>query len=125
MKAISSVPVIHVSNLKSAITYYQQILGFKPDFIFDDGVFLHLEEICIHLSRPEDPGIKKTPGQAHLCIDLEEVDAYYQNVMSKGAIIQLPLAERSYGMRDFALGDPDGNTLVFGSAMPPQIQLTP
>lgn len=37
--------------------------------------------------------------------------------MKKGAAITVPLDKRPYGMRDFAVDDLDGNTLVFGKAI--------
>lgn len=61
--------------------------------------------------------MKKAPGNAHFCIDCDEVDEYYNLISEKDALISVPIADRQYGVRDFAVNDPDGNTLVFGKAI--------
>ena len=119
MKALSSTVVIHVSDLSRAGKYYTDILGFKPDFEFGDYWGLTYDNICIHLSGPKTPGVKKAPGSAHVCIDCDEVDAYYDDIVKKGARIDVSIADRVYGVRDFSVNDEDGNTLVFGMAINP------
>jgi uncharacterized glyoxalase superfamily protein PhnB len=116
MKPLSTTVVIHVSDLSRATVYYTDVLGFKPDFKFGDYAGLFYDSISIHLSGPTSEGVKKTPGSAHFSIDCDEVDAYYDTIVKKGAFITVPIANRVYGVRDFALNDHDGNTLVFGSA---------
>lgn len=117
MKALHSTTVIHVSNLKASIDYYTNVFCFDVDFIFGDYVGLYINQVSIHLSGPNNPGRKKAPGEAHLCIDCDEVEEYYEHISANGAIIDVPLDDREYGMRDFAANDPDGNTLVFGKAI--------
>ncbi|MES2275141.1 MAG: VOC family protein [Bacteroidota bacterium] len=117
MKALSSTTVIHVTDLDSALKYYTDILGFTIDFIFGDYAGLIHGEVAIHLNGPTNTSMKKLPGNAHLCIDCDEVDDYYNRISKNGAIISAPIADRVYGVRDFAVDDPDGNTLVFGRAI--------
>jgi uncharacterized glyoxalase superfamily protein PhnB len=117
MKTLSTTAVMHVSDLKSAVTYYTGILDFKLDFEFGEYIGLIYDDTCIHLSAPNHPGIKKTPGNALFCIDCDEVNTYYDLISKKGAQIITPLADRAYGVRDFAVNDQDGNTLVFGMAI--------
>ena len=117
MKTISITAVIHVSDLQSAAAYYTDILGFKIDFRFGDYLGLTYGNVSIHLNGPKNQGTKKAPGGAHFCIDCDEVDSYYTSISGKGALISVPLADREYGVRDFAVNDKDGNTLVFGTAI--------
>ena len=118
MKTLSLTAVIHVTDLQSAATYYTDILGFKVDFKFGDYMGLtYGDDVCIHLNGPTNQGTRKAPGGAHFCIDCDEVDAYYNLISEKGALIIVPMADREYGMRDFAVNDKDGNTLVFGKAI--------
>lgn len=121
MKAFSSATVIHVSDFKSSLDYYTKILGFTFDFEFGEYAGLFINEVFIHISGSENPGRKKPAGSAHLCIDIDNVDDYYQRLSENGAIISVTLEDRVYGMRDFAVDDPDGNTLVFGQAIAPAI----
>lgn len=117
MKALSSTVVVHVSDLDRAINYYTTILGFTEDFKLADYAGLILDNIAIQLCGPGNQGMKKAIGSAHFCVDCDEVDAYYNTILEKGALIIAPLEDRFYGVRDFAVNDYDGNTLVFGSAI--------
>ncbi|HTE28892.1 MAG TPA: VOC family protein [Chryseolinea sp.] len=114
MKALSTTVVIHVSDLSRALDYYTTILGFKEDFKLADYAGLFLDNVAIHLSGAANPGMQKEPGSAHFCIDCDEVNTYYESILKKGALIIAPLEDRFYGVRDFAVNDHDGNTLVFG-----------
>ena len=117
MKALSITIIIHVSDLERAILYYTDILGFIFDFKFGDYAGLFNGEATIHLCGPNNQGEKKPIGSAHCCIDCDDVNAYHNEISSKGAIISFPIGDRVYGMRDFAVNDHDGNTLVFGKAL--------
>ncbi|MRG48639.1 VOC family protein [Chitinophaga sp. SYP-B3965] len=117
MKALSTSVVIHVSDLDRALNYYKDTLGFREDFKLEAYAGLELDNVFIHLSGPANPGRKKTPGSAHFCIECDEVDDYFDTISKKGAFIDVPLEDRFYGMRDFAVNDHDGNTLVFGKAL--------
>jgi len=117
MKALSTTVVIHVSDLNRALNYYTAILGFTEDFKLADYAGLFLDNVSIHLSGPANPGMKKPLGTAHFCIDCDEVNTYFDAISKKGAFIAVPLEDRYYGVRDFAVNDHDGNTLVFGSAI--------
>lgn len=114
MQALNLTAVVHVSDLNKALDYYKDVLGFKIDFEFGEYVGLNYDNVALHLNGPSNIGTKKTPGSAHFVIDCSEVDAYYELISKQGAIITVPIDDRAYGVRDFAVEDPDGNTLVFG-----------
>ena len=42
------------------------------------------------------------------------MDAFYAELLAKGASAQAAPKDYDYGMRDFAIEDPDGNLLGFG-----------
>ena len=117
MKALNTAVVIHVSDFDRSLNYYTNILGFTEDFKLADYAGLFMDNVSIHLSGPANPGMKKISGNAHFCIDCDEVNTYFDEITKKGALIAIPLADRFYGMRDFAVNDHDGNTLVFGSVI--------
>ena len=54
-------------------------------------------------------------GQGAIYIFCDEVDQYFQEVSEKGAIIEVTIDNRDYGMRDFGVKDLDGNALSFGT----------
>jgi uncharacterized glyoxalase superfamily protein PhnB len=117
MKALSSTVVIHVSDFDRALNYYTTVLGFTEDFKITDYAGLILDNVLIHLNGPSSGGMKKAPGTAHFCIDCDEVDTYFDAISKKGALVVVPPEDRFYGVRDFAVNDHDGNTLVFGCAI--------
>jgi predicted enzyme related to lactoylglutathione lyase len=117
MKILGTTVVVHVSDLERAMQYYTNVLGFTFDFKFGDYAGLFNGQASIHLCGPTNRGIKKQPGSANWCMDCDEVDDYYMLISSKGALITVPIANREYGVRDFAVNDHDGNTLVFGKAI--------
>jgi catechol 2,3-dioxygenase-like lactoylglutathione lyase family enzyme len=94
MKALSSTVVIHVSDMTRAVKYYTDVLGFKPDFEFGDYLGLTYDDICILLSGEKNQGLHKAPGNAHFCIDCDEVDAYYDLIITKRAIKKPPIHDR-------------------------------
>jgi catechol 2,3-dioxygenase-like lactoylglutathione lyase family enzyme len=114
MKILTTTPVVHVSNLQNAVAYYTNILAFKLDFEFGDYVGLTYGNMVIHLSGPTNQGAKKAAGSAHFCFYCDNVNAYYEKITAKGALLEFPIDNRIYGLRDFAVNDEDGNTLVFG-----------
>jgi catechol 2,3-dioxygenase-like lactoylglutathione lyase family enzyme len=114
MKATSSATVLHVSSLEISLLYYTTVLGFQHAFTFGDYAGVCSGETTIHLCGPKNQGIKKTIGQGHLCIDVSHIDPYYKSLTEKKVELTYPIGDRPYGMRDFAIVDPDGNTLVFG-----------
>lgn len=117
MKALNTSVVIHVSDFERALDYYRNVLGFEEDFKLDTYAGLVLDNVCIHISAPTNPGRHKPPGSAHFCIECDEVDEYFEIISKRGAFIDVPVGDRFYGMRDFAVNDHDGNTLVFGKVI--------
>src|SRR5580765_1525006 len=97
----SAIPVIAVSNSARAEDYYCKVLGFekisayppdpaKPDprylCIARDGVFLHLQSY-----KPERAGMT----DAFLWVT--DVDLLHAEVTARGAVIQLPPTNQTWG----------------------------
>ena len=51
-------------------------------------------------------------GTATLFFVVSDVDAYHQTVSRAGKVV-MPLKTQFYGMREFAIEDPDGHILTF------------
>jgi len=47
-------------------------------------------------------------------IALTNINDYYEAIVARGATVPVPIGDRPYGMRDFTVADPSGNTLSFG-----------
>jgi predicted enzyme related to lactoylglutathione lyase len=104
-----------VKNLSAAIEFYTGVLGFRVEHLHgDEYAVMRRESVRVGLMRagPEN----SQPGQGRFYAFLSGVDAYFQNVeanMKSGGRVIEPLADRPYGLKDFAIRDPDGNRLAF------------
>ena len=114
MKTECASTVFHVSDQDAALTYYTDTLGFSLDFRYGPLIGLLYGEVSIHLSGHDAQVNKQPTGAGHIYIFCDEVDAYFQDITAKGALVLTPPDDRAYGMRDFAVKDPDGNILAFG-----------
>ncbi|WP_341842991.1 VOC family protein [Chitinophaga caseinilytica] len=112
--------IFQVSDLAAATVFYTETLGFTLDFEFGSVVGLHHGNVFIHLSGPASQGNKKAIGEGHMYIFCDEVDDYFAEIAAKGADAFIPPADRPYGVRDFAVKDPDGNILAFGKSIAPE-----
>jgi len=63
----------------------------------------------------ERPGAVAGPHPANIRVIVGDVDALFARAGELGWRIQHPLADRGYGLRDFAVLDPDGYELRFAA----------
>jgi uncharacterized glyoxalase superfamily protein PhnB len=116
----SAIPVLCVSDSVKAQDYYCRILGFRKTFAYRpdptrqdpcymgmqrDGVTLHL-----HSFKPE------RAGKTDTFINVVDVDKLYSELSARGANIQLPPTDQTWGNREMDVRDQDGNALVFANA---------
>jgi uncharacterized glyoxalase superfamily protein PhnB len=112
MKAKALIPVFLVADVDVAQDFYTRVLGFTQEFRYGTYVGLRLGRHEIHLTDPGEPRHIVGAGTAYVICD--EVDAYFATIVASGAKPKSEPANRMYGMRDFAILDPDGNQLSFG-----------
>lgn len=121
------VPVISVANIAESLSYYTDHLGFeiawkwsaageefgeieKPDFACvrrGDAVFFL------------DHGIQGKPGSWYSLFleSLEELEAIHHEYRQSGARITEEPSDRSWGMREMLVEDPDGNVFRIGAGV--------
>jgi uncharacterized glyoxalase superfamily protein PhnB len=120
----SVTPNLIVQDIDRATTFYRDVLGFAikttvPDaapFVF---VWLERDGVPVFLNDPgavdkDMPGARaRVPGgTATLFFVVSDVDAYHQTIASHAKVV-MPLKTQFYGMREFAIEDPDGHILTF------------
>jgi uncharacterized glyoxalase superfamily protein PhnB len=118
----SAIPVIAVSDSARAEDYYCRVLGFEKMFAYRpdpakpdpcylgvarDGVWLHLQSY-----KPE------RAGKTDAFLWVADVDVLHDEVAARGAVVQLPPTDQSWGTREAGIRDPDGNVLVFATNRP-------
>jgi uncharacterized glyoxalase superfamily protein PhnB len=107
--------ILHVRDMLTALAYYRDKLGFAITFTWEDPpryVCLCLDDAAIHLNAYVPPA-----GPSHVSIFCKGIDALYAELIARGVDIAEPIDDRPYGMRDFAVTDPDRHRLVFGQGI--------
>ena len=107
-------PVFPVSDVRAAVAFYRERLGFDLGWIVGDPpTHAHVCRGAVGISLTLKPS---QAGRGEAYVELRGVDSYFAELSARGLELG-KLADRTYGMRDFALTDVDGNRIVFGEAI--------
>jgi len=115
---VSAATIFTVSDLAASIAFYRDRLGFTVTFEYGEPAYyacLCRDEVGLHL-RVGGASPAWRPGNGALAVFVTDVDALYGELVARDARPPNPPQDRTYGMRDFTLEDPDGNELTFGMA---------
>ena len=126
----SVTPNLLVRDVAKSTAFYRDVLGFcmgetvpeKEPFVFvwmkRDDVSVFLNDIAA--AAHDYPAVATLPqgGTAALFFIVSEVDAYHALVAPKANVI-MALKTQFYGMREFAVTDPDGHILTFAERVEP------
>jgi uncharacterized glyoxalase superfamily protein PhnB len=106
---VQGAPVLHVPDVKSAATFYRDVLGFTWDFGDETYAVVWRDNSAIHFVKDAT-----SPRGIHLFQWVKDVDTYYREVIARGATVAAEPKNQSYGIREFGLQDPNGVGIVFG-----------
>ena len=118
-------PNLLVSNVERSLAFYVDTLGFErgmtvPDaspFVFasvtSEPVEIFLNDAATAVKEYPAFAGKPIGATGTLYIEVEGVDALHDRIKSTVKIV-MPIATQFYGMREFAIEDPDGYVLTFG-----------
>jgi uncharacterized glyoxalase superfamily protein PhnB len=125
MKLKKLTPNLVVPNVEASLNFYRSVLGFqpgmtvpeKPPYVFgsvtSDAVEIFFND---HKTVAEDYpalGAKPIGGSLTLFIEVEGIAELFKKVQQHGAKITMPMKDQFYGMREFAMEDPDGWVITF------------
>jgi catechol 2,3-dioxygenase-like lactoylglutathione lyase family enzyme len=120
----SVTPNLIVRDMAASTAFYRDVLGFSikqtvPDaepFVF---VWLERDGVPVFLNDPKAvekdvPAVAARPagGTATLFFVITGVDAFHASVVPRATVV-MALKTQWYGMREFAIEDPDGHLLTF------------
>lgn len=90
-------------------------LGFE--LIEDRGTFIVLGWEGHQMFLDERAELEPPSGtpRANVRVMVSDVDAYHARAQQRGLTIVSPIGDRSYGLRDFTMVDPDGLGVRFGT----------
>jgi uncharacterized glyoxalase superfamily protein PhnB len=109
----TAVPVLPVKDLKAALSFYSDKLGFQQ--LFEQGPYAGVGRgpIEIHLDAA-------TAGATPVTfrINMTGVDAIHAEIDPKGVVDpKEQLETKPWGLRQFSAVDPFGNRIVFAEQM--------
>jgi catechol 2,3-dioxygenase-like lactoylglutathione lyase family enzyme len=117
-------PNLIVRDVARSTAFYRDVLGFTvtqtvPDVAPHVFVWLTRGEVTVFLNDPaavaKDLPSYASPsfgGTATLFITVDDVDALHADVAAHAPVV-MSLRTQFYGMREFAIHDPDGHLLTF------------
>jgi uncharacterized glyoxalase superfamily protein PhnB len=120
----SVTPNLLVRDVAKSLSFYRDVLGFTikesvppaEPYVFvmleRDAAMVFLNDI--KAAEEDYPPAVSMPqgGTAALFFVITGVDAFHEQVEAKATVI-MPLKTQFYGMREFAVTDPDGHILTF------------
>ncbi len=120
-------PVIRYTDAKAAIDYLTTTLGFAELHVYsaDDGTIGHAElafgDGVVMLGTRTDPPSPFDTGKSSVYLAVGEgtdIDAHHDRAVAAGAVIVMGLVDQSYGSREYAVADPEGNVWSVGTYRP-------
>ena len=106
---VQGAPVLHVPDVVGTATFYRDVLGFTWDFADDSYAVVWQDNSAIHFVKDA-----MRPSGIHLFQWVKDVDAYYKEIVDRGANIANEPTNQPYGIREFGLSDVNGVGIVFG-----------
>ena len=124
----SVTPNLVVRDIDASTAFYRDVLGFpvhmtvpeEAPFVF---VWLQIGDVNIFLNDQKtvgeiDPhmGARPIGGSFTIYIRVTGVDAIWERVSGRAKVAD-PISTKPYGMREFAVEDPDGYLITFSEEM--------
>ncbi len=104
-------------DCQAAIGFLTSAFGFREHEVSKDeeGRVNHAELLVGDDLVMIGPG---APGGPGVYIAVDDADAHHDRARAAGARITMALVDQSYGSREYACQDPEGNTWYFGTYRP-------
>ncbi len=124
----SITPNLLVKDVRKSTEFYRDVLGFtvsetvpeQEPFVFvwmkRDEVSVFLNDIAAAAHDYPDAASLPSGGTAALFFVVSDVDGYHATVAPKAKVV-MPIKTQFYGMREFAVTDPDGHIITFAERL--------
>lgn len=110
------VPSLHARDLRDTIAFYKSKLGFRVTGLYpdDEPVWCELRRGDIRLMFSRLPDAEEPTLTGALYLWPEDVKALHAELVERGVVVERGPEVMEYGMREFAVRDPNGYLLEFG-----------
>jgi uncharacterized glyoxalase superfamily protein PhnB len=122
-------PNLIVASVEGSLTFYEGVLGFtrgitvpeQSPFVFASvtsgpvEIFFNDRSTVVKES-PQFRG-KAFGGGNTMFIEVEGVDELHDRIKDRARVV-MPIVTQWYGMREFAIEDPDGYVITFAERVP-------
>ena len=123
LSATKLTPNLLVSNVERSLAFYEDVLGFtrgmtvpeQSPFVFASvtsgpvEIFLN-DRSTVTKESPQMAGLAFGGGNT-MFIEITGVDDAYERIKSSAKVI-MPIVTQWYGLREFAIEDPDGYVIT-------------
>ena len=111
------VPLLFVSDFKESLKYYTEKVGFRLAWLLENDWETPYASITrgdadFHITgcHCEDKG---HVGKLDARLETRELDSLFADMQAAGVMINFEPKDQPWGLREFEIGDPDGNKLTF------------
>jgi catechol 2,3-dioxygenase-like lactoylglutathione lyase family enzyme len=109
-----AIPNLPVEDLAESREFYAGFLGF--DVAMDEEGFTMFASPSnrtaqITIADIHNPGQDRGVSEAHISVEVEDVDALHADAVRRGLEIVYPLTDEPWGIRRFFVKDPDGTVI--------------
>lgn len=107
-----------VADIKNAIEFYTNKLGFDIDFLYEDfyaGIIKDGYSIHLKMCKPskiEEIKLNRTKEDIDITFSVDDIESLYEELSNKSVNITQRLRQMPYG-KEFHVADPYQNMLAF------------
>ncbi len=112
------IPTYPVENMQRALDFYTNKLGFSI-VLQSGGTYASVGRDFVQIGLALSKGAAKGPKSSSY-VNMNSIDVFYQTLVARGVKMARELKTQPSKMREFAVVDPDGNTLTFGEYTGPK-----
>jgi len=114
MKILAVTPMLTVTDVNQAIAFYRDVLGFQCVSSFEGWATMSRDGAEVMLALPNAHlAFEKPLMTGSLYFNTDDVDAWWERLKDK-CVVEYPMEDFEYGMREFAVRDNSGYLLQFG-----------
>jgi catechol 2,3-dioxygenase-like lactoylglutathione lyase family enzyme len=109
--------VIAVHDLERSARYYRDVLGFEVRTSSDPGWRFFVRDQCFIMAGECRDALSPQQLGDHsyfAYLEVADIDAFYEEVVARHAVLVKPLREEPWGMREFGVRTVDGHRIMFG-----------